>query len=140
VLAYDEAPDGLLAVTALALDPLGSRAVLELWRDGTLEVAVVLPARYGIGNARFGEFMRFNPPGTVLAVGAASQSADVVFVDLRLRRPQLEVEQLRGFTWSADGSWLAVAVGSEVVIYGTNDAEPVYRLPIPASGLAWSPT
>jgi hypothetical protein len=140
VLDYDEAPDGLLAISVLRLEPLGSRAVLQLWRDGDLQAGVQLPARYGNGPYRFGEFLRFSPSGTMLAIGAAARSDTIAFVDLRLRRSALEVGYQRAFAWSPDGSWLAVALADEIAVYGANSSEPVYRLPVRASAIAWVPS
>ena len=138
LLAYDEAPDGLMAVSVLRLEPQGSRAVLELWQEGDLVAVVDLPPD-GSGPYRFGEYLRFNPNGTVLAVGATPHSSAMTFVDLRLRRPSLEVERQHAFAWSPDSAWLAVALDDEVALYSANGTEPVYRLPLRASAVAWVP-
>jgi hypothetical protein len=137
VLAYDESPDGLVAVTVLKLDPLGSVAMLELWQDGGLVGAVELPSTSGHGQFRFGEYLRFSPNGTMLAVGATARTGRIAFIDLRLRRPSLDIENQRGFAWSPDSAWLAVALEHEIAIYSANGTEPAYRLPVEASALAW---
>jgi hypothetical protein len=138
VLAYDETGDGLLAVSVVRLEPLGSRAVLELWQDGELSAAVELPRRFGVGSRRLGQYLRFSPTGDVLAVGPSAARDSMIFVDLRLRRPSLELDYQRAFAWSPDGQWLAVALEDEIVVYSTNSSEPVYRLPLAVSALGWT--
>jgi hypothetical protein len=137
LLAYDEAADGLLVVTAAFRGPGGTQAVLELWRDGALETSVDLGR--SASERQFGAFLQFNPGGTLLAVSTAARNDRVVFVDLRLRRPLLDIEHQRAFDWSADGAWLAIAKTEEIVIYGANGGDPVYQLPLDVSGLAWAP-
>jgi hypothetical protein len=61
----------------------------------------------------------------------------VTFVDLRLRRPTVELPSQRGFSWSPDGAWLAVATGDEIVIYSRESTEIVYRLAVPAWSVNW---
>ena len=138
VLAYDETEDGLLAVSVLRLEPLGSRAVLELWQEGTMVAGVELPRRFGVGSRRFGEYLRFSPTGTSLAVGPSAARDSMTFVDMRLRRPSLELSYQRAFAWSPDGQWLAVAIDDEIVIYSTNSSEAVYRLPLAVAALGWT--
>jgi hypothetical protein len=136
IRAHDEAADGLLVITVTRSGPTG-RAVLELWRDGALETSVDLGQP--ISSRQFGAFLQFNPGGMLLAVSTAARNDRVVFVDLRLRRPLLDIEHQRAFDWSADGAWLAIAKTEEIVIYGATGGEPVYRLPVDAAGLAWAP-
>jgi hypothetical protein len=138
VLAYDESADGLLAVSVLRLEPLGSRAVLQLWQDGVMVAGVELPRRYGVGSKRFGEYVRFNPTGTVLALGPSATRNSMTFVDLRLRRTSLQLDYQRAFAWSPDGQWLAVALDHEIAVYSQSSAEPVYRLPLEVSALGWT--
>lgn len=138
VLAYDETEDGLLVVSVLRFEPLGSRTVLELWQDGAMLAGVELPRRFGVGSRRFGEYLRFSPTGTSLAVGPSAARDSMTFVDMRLRRPSLELSYQRGFAWSPDGQWLAVALDDEIVIYSTNSSEAVYRLPLAAAALGWT--
>jgi hypothetical protein len=57
---------------------------------------------------------------------------------MRLRRPSLELSYQRGFAWSPDGQWLAVALEDEIVIYSTNSSQEVYRLPLAAAALGWT--
>jgi hypothetical protein len=137
VLAYDESPDGLLAVTVLKLDALGSVAVLELWQNGDLVGAADLPSNSGNGQFRFGEYVRFSPNATGLAVGATPRGGRMAFFDLRVRQPTLDIESQRAFAWSPDGAWLAAALDDEIAFYSTNGTDPVYRLPLDASSLAW---
>lgn len=133
ILGYDKSPDGTLAVTA-AIRGSADTTVLELWQAGTLEVSV--PVRGGQG---MGQLLRFSPDGTVFAIGPPPDptGGPVTFVDLRLRRPTLEVTAPGGFAWSPEGAWLAVAEEGEVVIYSRDSDQPVYRLPISARGLSW---
>jgi hypothetical protein len=138
ILDYDESPDGLLVVTMLRLGPPGGEVLLELRRGTNVEASLELPRRRGLNGARFGEFVRFSPDGTVLAVGESSGPGPVTFVDLRLRRPSLELQDQRAFTWSPDGAWLAIAKAREIEIYSANAPEPVYRLPIRASRVGWA--
>jgi hypothetical protein len=138
VLAYDETADGLLAVSVLRLEPLGSRAVLQLWQDGAMVAGVELPRRFGVGSKRLGEYVRFNPTGTVLALGPSGTRDSMTFVDLRLRRTSLELDYQRAFAWSPDGQWLAVALDREIAVYSENSSEPVYRLPLEVAGLGWT--
>ena len=138
LLGYDEASDGLLAVSVLRLEPQGSRAVLELWQEGELVAGVDLP-RNGSGPHHFGEYLQFSPNGTVLAIGAAPRGSGMTFVDLRLRRPSLDVDHQRAFAWSPDSAWLAVAGQDEIAVYSANGSEPVYRLPLRATAVAWVP-
>jgi hypothetical protein len=138
VLAYDETVDGLLAVSVLRLEPLGSRAVLQLWQDGDMVAGVELPRRFGVGSRRLGEYVRFNPTGTVLALGPSAARDPMTFVDLRLRRTSLELDYQRAFAWSPDGKWLAVALDREIAVYSENSAEPVYRLPLEVAALGWT--
>jgi hypothetical protein len=139
VLSWDESPDGLLAVAVLRLEAPGSRAVLELWQDGELLASVALPSRLGGERRRFGELVRFSPSGAVLAVGPAARSSEVVFVDLRLREPTLQIDDQRGFAWSPDGAWLAVALDDGIAVYSPNADKPVYRIPVRAAALDWLP-
>ena len=63
----------------------------------------------------------------------------MIYVDLRLRRSTLELPDQRGLAWSPDSQWLAVATKDEVVIYGVNSSEVVYRLPLAVAALGWVP-
>ena len=49
-----------------------------------------------------------------------------------------EESPARGFAWSPDGRWLAVATRQGIVIAGAVRAETTYVLPIAADALAWS--
>lgn len=139
VLGYDEAEDGVLAVSAVRQEPLGTKAVLELWQDGRMAASVKLPDRVGTSSRRLGEYLRFSPNGDVLAIGFSAARDSMIYVDLRLRRSSLELSDQRGFAWSPDSQWLAVATKDEVVIYGVNSSEVVYRLPLAVAALGWVP-
>ena len=140
LLGYDRSADGVLAVTAVRVPPDGPGvSVLQLWDDGELTASVRLPGRSGANGSRFGELVRFSPDGTQFAVAPSGGREDgpVTFVDLRLRRPTFELASQRGFSWSPDGAWLAVAVGDEIAIYSRESSEIVYRLAVPAWSVNW---
>jgi WD40 repeat protein len=140
LLGYDRSVDGVLAVTAVGTPSDGpGLTVLELWDGGELTASVRLPGRSGANGSRFGELLRFSPDGTQFAVGplGGREGGPVSFVDLRLRRPTFELPSQRGFSWSPDGAWLAVAVGEEIAIYSRESSEIVYRLAVPAWSVNW---
>jgi hypothetical protein len=139
VLGYDEGPDGLLAIAVVRLERRGPNAVIELWQDGSFLGAINLPPGSGDGPYPFGEHVRFGGSGTVLAIGTTAPEALTTFVDLRLRRPWLQLDSVRAYAWSPDGAWLAVAEGDGIAFYSTNTPEPVYRVPVRAAALGWSP-
>lgn len=125
---------------AMALSGGGSLGMvrLQLWRRGELERSLPLPSLDYVG-ARFlfGEVVRFSPDGTELAVGRRVAGGDLMLVDVRTGRPLLPPTPQEGFAWSPDGAWFALASGGEVSVFGTLRSDPVYRLPLDATGLAW---
>lgn len=137
VIAFDASADGLLAVTAVRIAPLGTLVVLELWRSGALEAAFELPTLLGPGNSRFGGYLRFSPAGNELVVGYTAGGGEITVVDLNLQRILVRSVSQRGFAWSPDGAWLALAVDGEIRIYGALRDEPTYVLPISTPTVGW---
>lgn len=136
---YDVSSGGVIAVTVARLMPTGSLAVLEIWRDGSLESSFELPQRRGPGNTRFGGFLRFSPAGNELAVGYTPGAGELTLVDLELGRVLIPRIAQRGLTWSPDGAWLALAVDDEIRVYGALRDTQSYVLPIAAASIGWTP-
>jgi hypothetical protein len=135
ILDYDVGPGGLVAVTAVRTRPDGREIALLLWRQGRLEASVPMPE--DSAGAWAGGVLRFSPDGTKLALGARP-GGGLDVVDLRLGGLVMNGVQQRGFAWSPDGSWLAVAGESEVEIYDAISAERVYSLPVDAADVDWA--
>jgi len=138
VVGLGASSDGQLAISLLVLAPTGSDVVLELWRGQTLEASFALPKVFATDNRRLGEFLRFSPDGHELAVGFGPGAGRLSFVDLRLREGSVSTVSQTGFAWSPDGSWLAVATGGTIEIYGQVRDTPVFTLPVAAAGLGWT--
>lgn len=138
VAAFAVAPTGQIAVSVLVFEALGSVMFLELWQDGSLEGSFRLPTAYGTGSSRLGQFLAFSPDGNELAVGFRAGAGEVSIVDLRLSDVTMAQVEQRGFAWSPDGDWLAVAIGDRIEVYGDTRDEPVYTLPVAAGALAWA--
>jgi hypothetical protein len=137
LLGYDVGSGGLLAIAVSRVGALGSDAVLELWRADVLEQAVELPAVRGPNGEWLGEFVRFSPSGNEVAISFSRSSGQIGIFDLR--SGEASVHEQRAFAWSPDGAWLALATENEIDVYGAVRSEPVYTLPLRASGLGWAP-
>ncbi len=136
VVAFDVAPDGLIAVTVVRYGRGGTTAALQLWRDGRLEASAPLPppARQEL---RLGDFLAFSPTGDELAVGYAADAGQLAVVDVALGRVVLEAIDQRGLAWSPDGAWLALAGEEEIRVYGALRDDPAYVLELGAASLGW---
>jgi WD40 repeat protein len=138
VLDVDQDTGGRLAVSVASVGVGARRIVLELWRDGRLVGTRPLPARVVPGVGALGELLRFSPTGAELAIGFARPAFGLMILDLRSDRVVREESPARGFAWSPDGRWLAVATRQEIVIAGAVRTETAYVLPLTADALAWS--
>lgn len=116
----------------------GPRAELQLWRGRSLVASRPLrPLAHPLGNWRFGELLRFSPTGTELAVGYHGAGAPLVVLDVQRLRPALGPTIQRGFAWSPDGAYFALATGIDVRISGALRSDPAYVLPVRAANLGW---
>jgi hypothetical protein len=138
VLGIAQDTDGTLAVAVASLGGGSGSAVVQLWRDGRLVAAHPLPLRIVPGIGAFGELLRFSPTGGELAIGFSRPAFGLMVLDLRSGRVVREMSPTRGFAWSPDGRWLAMATRNEVLIAGAVREEATYVLPLAAGALAWS--
>jgi hypothetical protein len=138
VLGIGQRADGLVAVAVASQGGSSTDAVLELWRDRRLVASHPLPLRVVPGIGAFGELLRFSPTGDELAVGFSRPAFGLMVLDLRSGRVVREMSPTRGFAWSPDGRWLAIATRTEILIVGTVREEATYVLPLAAGALAWS--
>lgn len=139
VVGYGARADGLLAVVVVRFESgRRPRRLLELWREGELERAILLP-ELGLpaGSGRLGERVEFDPTGRELAVAFAGAGREMLLVDLENGDVTLEPTSQHGFAWSPDGTWLALSTGAEVRVLGPGRGEPEYVLPVGAAALAW---
>ena len=141
LVGYDAHADGLLAVVAVRFESgRRPRRVLQLWRGGRLESAVLLPElNLPAGYGRLGERLEFAPDGREVAVAFPGLGRQMMLVDLQTLRVTLEPTLQHGFAWSPDGRWFALSTGEEVRVLGRDRAEPAYVLPIGAAAIAWRP-
>lgn len=139
VVGYDQRADGLLAVVTVRFEAGRlPRRILELWRGGSLEQAVVLPElNLPAGYGRLGDHVEFDPSGREVAVAFPGAGKEMVLVDVRSGRIVLEPTSQHGFAWSPDGTWFALSTGDEIRVLGPGREEPVYVLPVGAASLAW---
>ena len=138
VAAFAVAPGGRLAVSVLVFEALGSVIYLELWNEGMLEASFRVPTVYGTGSSRLGQHLAFSPDGNELAVGFRAGPGDISILDLRLSDVTMNRVDQRGFAWSPDGVWLAIATEGEVDVYGDTRDEPIYTLPLSTASLGWA--
>ena len=139
LVGYDLRADGLLAVVAVRFESgRRPRRLLQLWRAGTLERAILLPElTLPAGSGRLGERVEFDPAGRELAVSYSGPGKQMVLVDLESGRIALEPVSQHGFAWSPDGRWFALSTGEEVRVLGPERRDPVYVLPVGAAAIAW---
>ena len=129
VLGYDESENGTLAVVVARLVEGRAEPLLEVWRAGRLELAETLPLA--------GDLVELAPGGEEVAVATRGETGRVAVLDLRSGELLLGPAPARGFTWSPDGVWLALAAPLAIPIYGPGRASPAYVLPLGAAALAW---
>jgi hypothetical protein len=139
LVGYDVRADGLLAAVAVRFESgRRPRRLLQLWRAGMLEKAILLPElTLPAGTGRLGERVEFDPSGREVAVSYSGPGKQMVLVDVRSGRITLDPVNQYGFAWSPDGSWFALSTGEEVRVLGPQRRDPVYVLPIGAAALAW---
>ena len=129
ILGYDESEDGTLAVVVARLVEGRAEPLLEVWRAGRLELAVSL--------ALAGDVVELAPGGEEIAVATRGETGGLVVLDLRSGELLLGPAPARGFAWSPDGVWLALATPLAIPIYGPGRSGPAYVLPLGAAALAW---
>ena len=128
-------PFGALARSAAKTPPL---LRLQLWRGTSLDRVIALPTvPYDDSQARFGDLVDFSPGGHEVAVTASRLGTPLVVLDVRSGRAVLPPTRQLGFSWSPDGTWLALAGDDEIDVYGIARDEPVFRLPLEAFTLSW---
>lgn len=139
LVGYDARADGLLAVVVVRFESgRQPRRLLQLWRGGQLERAILLPElRLPAGSGRLGDRVEFAPTGREVAVAFPGAGKQMVLVDVESGDLVLEPTSQHGFAWSPDGEWLALSTGVEIRILGPDREEPVYVLPVGAAALAW---
>jgi hypothetical protein len=138
VLGFDQRDDGLLALAVAGIGDERPSIVLELWRGTTFQSATPLPLRVVPGAGALGELLRFSPSGEELAVGFARSTFGVMVLDVSSRQVVREPTTARGFAWSPDGRWLAIATRERIEVSGALRAETAYVIPLAGSALAWS--
>jgi hypothetical protein len=123
---------------AVRVQPGQPKLVLELWRGAELAEAVSLRGMaYPFANLGFGEVVRFSPRGDELALGSYGVGAPLLLLDVARLEPVLRPTIQRGFAWSPDGAWFALASAAEVRIAGALRSEATFVLPLEAATLAW---
>jgi WD40 repeat protein len=139
VIGYDARQDGLLAVVTVRFESGRlPRRILQLWRGDRLERAIELPElNLPAGYGRLGDRVEFDPSGREVAVAFPGAGKQMVIVDVESGRIVLKPTSQHGFSWSPDGTWLAVSTGDEIRILGPRRTEPAYVLPLGAASLAW---
>jgi hypothetical protein len=138
VLGMDQRADGLLAVAVARLGAGSMESAVQLWRGERLVESHPLPVRIVPGVGALGELIRFSPTGDELAVGFPRPAFGLMVLDLRSGRVSRDMSPTRGFAWSPDGRWLAVATREEILITGTVREEATFVLPLAAGALAWA--
>jgi hypothetical protein len=127
---YDGRGDGLLAVALFG----NRQEPIQLWQGRRFERAL------GSFDVAAFEIVRFSPGGNELAISRSFAGAGLELSIVDVRSGAVTVVPLsdqRGFAWSPDGAWLAVAAGDKIVVYGAVRSDPVYVIPIGASSIAW---
>lgn len=134
----------VLAFQAFA-EGFASTGELEFWRGGTRESTLPIPAVYGPAAGFFRLHIDVSPnrreaaflfPESLMRPFAEDLAALVDLGTGRLIDP-VTAPTFAGLAWSPDGSWLALATGDEVLIYGTGRTDPAYVLPLATRGIAW---
>ena len=139
LVGYDISADGLLAVVIVRFESgRRPRRLLQLWRGGELQQAILLPElTLPAGTGRLGERVEFDPTGREVAVAYRGAGKQMVLVNLERAEVVIEPTTQHGFAWSPDGDWLALSTGVEIWILGPERQEPAYVLPVGAAALAW---
>lgn len=139
LVGYDQRADGLLAVVAVRFESgRRPRRLLELWRDGRLEDAILLPElTLPAGIGRLGDRVTFNPAGDEVVVAYPGTGTEMAVVDLTSGEVVVEPSTQHGYAWSPDGTWLAVSTGKEIRLLGPDRADPEFVLPVGAAAIAW---
>lgn len=139
VVGYDQRADGLLAVVAVRFEAgRRPRRLLELWRAGQLEDAILLPElTLPAGAGRLGDRVEFSPTGDEVAVAYPGPGTQMAVVDLATGEVAVGPQNQHGFAWSPDGTWLAVSTGEEIRLLGPGRGEPEFVLPVGAAAIAW---
>jgi hypothetical protein len=139
LVGYDISADGLLAVVTVRFESgRRPRRLLQLWRGGELQQAILLPElTLPAGTGRLGERVEFDPTGHEVAVAYRGAGKQMVLVNLERAEVVIEPTTQHGFAWSPDGNWLALSTGLEIWVLGPERQEPAYVLPVGAAALAW---
>ena len=137
LLGYDQRADGLLAVTVGWLAPSSRGVLLELWRGTQLEGALPLPATDDGEAGRFGEVVRFSPTGGEIAIAVPGAGSSVMLIDADSLETALPLTSERGFAWSPDAAWFALARERDIAVSGALRSDPVYLLPLSVAGIDW---
>jgi hypothetical protein len=138
VLGVDENSSGLLAVAVASIGRDRFEVVLELWQGDSLVDSRPLRAHFVPGVGAFGGLLRFSPAGDELAIGFPRPAVGLMVLDLRSGRVVRDLSPARGFAWSPDGLWLAVATRDVILIAGAIREDTVFALPLAATALAWT--
>jgi WD40-like Beta Propeller Repeat len=139
LVGYDVRSDGLLAVVAVRFEAgRRPRRLLELWRDGRLVDAILLPElTLPAGAGRLGDRVVFDPTGEEVAVSYPGAGTQMAVVDLATGEVVVGPINQHGFAWSPDGMWLAISTGEEIRVHGPDRDQPEYVLPVGAAAIAW---
>ena len=128
IAGFDEARDGLLAIAVYGERPA---APLQFWRGHKL-----------VGTVTLHEsplwLVEFAPNGNELVVSQGNNDLAATLVNVRTLTQTTDFPpHQHAFAWSPDGHWFALATEDTILIYGAARDQPVYTLPLGASGLTW---
>lgn len=122
-------------------DPSGS---FQLWRDGAAVAVAEIPlflAERGIPGELSPQALRdrlaLSPNGVEVGIALEDGVGPLFVIDTRTGTVLGPLEH-RGFDFSPDGRWVAVARPGGIDVYGpARDSEPTYQIPLDTPALAW---
>ncbi len=113
--------------------------VIQLWQGEVLVGTMPLPTVgiYPVAGHALGEIVSFSPSGQELVVASGGEEGKLFVVDVTSGRAVLGPVSQRGFAWSPDGTWFALAHDGRIDILGLTRSVPVYVLPLEVTALTW---